>query len=154
MGRLPVAPGTFGSLAGLLWWALLLRAGSLWLLLLLLLAGLALAVWLCGVGEKTLRQTDPASVVLDEIAALPVCFLPFAVADWTRHGRLPDLDFFFTGRGWWLTLLGFALFRLFDILKPPPVRQSQRLPGGWGIVVDDVLAAAYVALGMTLVAIR
>jgi phosphatidylglycerophosphatase A len=45
-------------------------------------------------------------------------------------------------------LIVFCLFRLFDVVKPWPVRQSQRLPGGWGIVVDDVLAAGYVALGM------
>jgi phosphatidylglycerophosphatase A len=45
---------------------------------------------------------------------------------------------------WYLTAIIFILFRIFDILKPPPVRQSQRLAGGWGVVTDDVLAALYV----------
>jgi phosphatidylglycerophosphatase A len=148
LGKLPVAPGTFGSVAGLLWLLLLLRTGNLWLLLAGLVAGLGLAVWLCGQAEKILEQPDPSSVVLDEIAALPICFLPFAVDEWVRRGRLPDPELFFSPQTWWLTLIVFCLFRLFDVVKPWPVRQSQRLPGGWGIVVDDVLAAGYVALGM------
>jgi phosphatidylglycerophosphatase A len=151
LGRIPVAPGTFGSLAGLLWLALLLRAGNLWLFLLLLAGGCGLAIWLCGLAETTLRQTDPASVVLDEIAALPLCFLPLVALEWFRHGRLPDPELFFSEHSWPLTLTIFLLFRVFDVLKPWPVRQSQRLPGGWGVVVDDLLAAVYVALGVALV---
>ncbi len=148
LGKLPAAPGTFGSVAGLLWLMLLLRTGNLWLFVLGLLAGLGLAVWLCDEAEKILRQTDPSSVVLDEIAAFPICFLPFAVGEWRHYGRLPDPELLFSPQIWWLTLIVFFLFRLFDVVKPWPVRQSQRLPGGWGVVVDDVLAAGYVALGL------
>ena len=59
---------------------------------------------------------------------------------------LPSVEFFFGGSHW-LGVAGlFLLFRAFDVLKPWPVRQSQRLPGGWGVTVDDFLAAIYVAL--------
>ena len=74
VGRIPIAPGTFGSVAGLGWFALLLLTGKLWLFAAGTAAGIALSVWLCGVGETVLRQKDPQSVVLDEITAMPVCF--------------------------------------------------------------------------------
>jgi phosphatidylglycerophosphatase A len=145
-GRLPFAPGLFGSLVGLLWFGLLLWTGNLWLYLAGTLLGLALSVWLCGVAERILQQTDPSSVVLDEIIALPICFLPWITTDWFRGHQLPSLPSFFAARTWGPTLIIFVLFRLFDVLKPWPVRQSQALPGGWGVTVDDVLAAIYVAL--------
>ena len=106
---------------------------------------LAASVWLCGEGERILREKDPGSVVLDEIAALPICFLPLVAHHWWRTGRLPAMEDFLGGNNWLITLAVFALFRLFDIAKPWPVRQSQSLPGGWGITVDDVLAAVWVA---------
>ena len=56
------------------------------------------------------------------------------------------LEAFFTSRGLLTVAAIFILFRIFDILKPWPVRQSQRLPGGWGVTVDDLLAAAYAGL--------
>lgn len=150
VGRIPVAPGTFGSLVGLAWTAVLLAAGNGWIYLLGCSAGFVLSVWLCGEAERQLKQTDPGCIVLDEIAALPVCFAPwviqqgykstgnFAMSDWATqwHGGLP--------------LAGFLLFRLLDIWKPWPVRQSQRLPGGWGVTVDDFLAATYSAAGLVL----
>src|SRR5664280_1187244 len=75
IGRIPVASGTFGSVAGVLWFTLLLLTGNLWLFAAGTIAAIALSVWLCGAAEKTLGQTDPGSVVLDEIAAMPVCYL-------------------------------------------------------------------------------
>ena len=149
-GRIPFAPGTFGSLVGLLWTALLLATGSLWLYLAGIMAGFALSVWLCGAAEKILRQKDPGSVVLDEITAMPVCFLGFIGVAWVRHGQMPPPENFFGARTWFIALILFALFRVFDIFKPWPVRQSQSLPGGWGVTVDDFLAALCVAL-LTLV---
>jgi len=146
VGRIPFGPGTFGSLVGLIWFALLLQTGNCWLYLAGALCGLALTVWLCGAAEKILKQTDPESVVLDEIAALPVCFLPWVVGEWFRNFELPAVESFFNARTWGQTAVLFVLFRLFDILKPWPLRQSQRLPGGWGVTIDDVLAAIYVAL--------
>jgi len=146
VGRIPFAPGTFGSLVGILWFALLLTTKRYELYLLGALCGVGLAVWLCGAAEKILKQKDPSSVVLDEIVALPFCFLPWVTQAWMRQHQMPALDAFLTGRSL-LSVLGiFVLFRIFDIWKPWPVRQSQSLPGGWGVTMDDLLAAIYVAL--------
>ena len=147
VGRIPFAPGTFGSLVGLLWFVLLLATGSIWIYLAGCVAGFFISVWLCGVAEKILRQRDPGSVVMDEITAIPVCCLAWVFNEWHRRGTLPSPEVFFAHRqGWMLIAVVFALFRLFDIWKPWPVRQSQSLPGGWGVTVDDFLAALYVAL--------
>ena len=144
VGLVPFGPGTFGSLVGLLWFALLLMTGSIWIFLGGAVAGVALSVWLCGVAEKILGQTDPPSVVLDEIAALPLCFLSWVAILFCKTGSLPALGDFFSAHNWPLALGVFVAFRLFDITKPWPVRQSQSLPGGLGVTVDDVLAAVYV----------
>lgn len=144
IGRVPVAPGTFGSVLGMCWFALLLLLGNLWLFLLGTLVGLALSVWLCGFGEKALNAKDPGSVVFDEIGAIPVCFIGWVVLQLCKTGTFPSPQFFFSARNWLPTLGVFAAFRFFDVLKPWPVRQSQSLPGGWGVTVDDFLAALYV----------
>ena len=151
IGRIPVAPGTFGSLAGLGWFALLLRTGNLWVLVAGTLAAVALSVWLCGEAERILGQTDPGSVVLDEIAAMPVCFLGLVAVETCKTGALPGLASFFSGRTWLVTLAIFGAFRFFDIAKPWPVHQSQSLPGGWGVTIDDALAALYVNVVVLLV---
>ena len=96
--------------------------------------------------EKILKQKDPPSVVLDEIIAIPFCFLPWLTLVWLKQGKLPALETFVTGQGLLTVAVIVVLFRIFDILKPWPIRQSQRLPGGWGVTVDDLLAALYVAL--------
>ncbi len=147
IGRVPVAPGTFGSLVGVAWFALLVAGADLGAYLFASVLGVAFSVWLCGEAEDTLGERDPGSVVLDEIIAIPFCFLPWVVSEWLRHGHeLPPVDVFFSGRGWFATLGVLGLFRLFDIWKPWPVRQSQALSGGWGVTVDDVLAGFYTAL--------
>ena len=151
VGRIPVAPGTFGSVAGVLWFGLLLGTASLWLFAAGTVAAIALSVWLCGAAEKTLGQTDPGSVVLDEIAAMPLCFWGWvAILVW-KTGAMPGFAHFFTARTWPLTMGVFAAFRFFDVAKPWPVHQSQSLPGGWGVTIDDVLAAVYVNLVVVLV---
>ena len=151
VGWAPVAPGTFGSLLGIAWFAILLASGRLWVLLLGSLAGLGLSVWLCEVAEKALGQKDPGSVVLDEVAAMPVCFFSWVGIIGWKAGALPGLNQFFSGWNWLLTLGVFVAFRFFDILKPWPVGQSQSLPGGWGITVDDLLASIYVNMVVLLV---
>jgi phosphatidylglycerophosphatase A len=143
-GRMPFAPGTFGSVVGLLWFGLLLLTGKLWLFVGGTVLGLTLSVWLCGVGEKILGQTDPGSIVLDEIAAIPLCFAGWVgVRYWTTQA-LPTPEFFLTQPNLLTTVCVFAAFRFFDVVKPWPVRQSQSLPGGWGVTVDDAFAAGYV----------
>jgi len=143
-GRISVAPGTFGSLVGLLWFAVLLVPGSLNLYLLGTAAGLAASVWCCGRAEQILGRIDPPSVVLDEIAAVPICYLPWVVHE--SAVAMPQLEVFLAHGAWMFTVGLFALFRLFDVVKPWPVRQAQGLPGGWGITADDLLAAGYVAI--------
>jgi phosphatidylglycerophosphatase A len=144
IGRIPFAPGTWGSVVGVVWFALLLATGKLWVLIIGSIAGVALSVWLGDVAEKVLGQKDPGSVVLDEIAAMPVCFFAWlGILVW-RNGTLPAVQQLVSKGNWPVVLGVFAAFRFFDILKPWPVRQSQSLPGGWGITVDDLLAAVYV----------
>ena len=146
IGRVRTAPGTFGSAAGVLWFVFLVARGRPWFLVLGTLGGLALSIWLCGAGEKVLGKKDPGSIVLDEITAMPLCFWSWAAVVWWKTGVAPGLDSFFSPSNWLMTLAVFAAFRFFDVLKPWPVRQSQALPGGWGITVDDALAAVYVNL--------
>ena len=146
VGLIPVAPGTFGSLLGLVWFAMLVATGNLWAYLAGAIEGIAFSLWLCDDAEKLLNEQDPPSVVIDEIIAIPFCFLPWVAVEWWRSDALPPASFFFTGQAIWLTFGIVTLFRVFDIWKPWPVRQSQALPGGWGVTIDDLLAAGYVAL--------
>ena len=120
-GYLPKMPGTAGSVLGVgLWWLLASHAW-LWALYPLLVW---LAVWSACRAAKLLNQTDPAAVVIDEIVGMPLALAGIAPVGW-------------------LVLTGFAAFRLFDIWKPWPIRQSQALPGGRGIVIDDLLAGGF-----------
>jgi phosphatidylglycerophosphatase A len=137
IGRIPVAPGTFGSILGVAFFAVLLCGHSVTVIIAGVIICSALSVWLCGEAEKILGQTDPGSVVLDEIAAMPLCFLGSTIL----IGAKPELYF---RDGWPFTAAVFVAFRIFDVWKPWPVKQSQRLPGGWGVTVDDLLAAVYV----------
>ena len=91
------------------------------------------------------------SIVLDEIVAIPLCFfwLIVAVPGVTPAGSLPTVENLWQlsgpiGLPWTVGI--FAAFRLFDIWKPWPVRPTQGLPGGWGVTVDDLMAAGYVNL--------
>jgi phosphatidylglycerophosphatase A len=144
IGRIPFGPGTFGSILGVGWTALLIASGSFLIFVAGTIGGIALSVWLCGEGEKILKQKDPSSVVLDEIAAMPVCFIVWVCAVWRTAHVFPNTEKFFSS--WAVVLFVFVFFRFFDIAKPWPIKQSQSLPGGWGITVDDVLAGIYVSL--------
>lgn len=145
LGRRMPAPGTWGSLAGLLYFAVFFaRSGPIPNLLASAL-GAYLAVGLCGEAEVRLRKKDPGQVILDEFVAMPLCFL-----GWTELGRaLP---------AWAVLLAGFALFRFFDIAKPLGIARLQRWPGGWGVVADDLAAAlaacATLHLGVWLWSLR
>lgn len=130
-GRMKPGPGTWGSLAGLLYFTVFFACLPWWLVLAASLPALYLAVVFCGEAEFRLGQRDPGGVVLDEFVVMPLCFLgwqalPSAwVADWR----------------WAVFLGGFGLFRLFDITKPLGISRLQDLPEGWGVVADDVAAA-------------
>jgi phosphatidylglycerophosphatase A len=146
VGRIPIAPGTFGSVVGLIWFLSLLCTRDFRLYCVFAVSGVIASVFLCEIAERVLCEPDPGSVVLDEIAAVPFCFLSWVATVYFRKGTLPTPDYFFGAGTWGITVGIMVLFRVFDILKPPPVRESQRLPGGWGITADDVLAAGYVNL--------
>jgi phosphatidylglycerophosphatase A len=143
LGRIPFGPGTFGSLGGLVWFALLLMTAHAWLFVLGIVVSILFSVWVCARGEKILRQKDPGSIVMDEIIAMPICFVFWVWLAAHQNGSLPEPAYFFRAHSP-LTVGIFALFRFFDILKPWPVSKSQTLPGGWGVTIDDVLAAGYV----------
>jgi phosphatidylglycerophosphatase A len=138
IGRLKPGPGTWASIAAVLLWAVAARVVHLapHALLAALLAGIALALVL-GIPASTIaaRESgieDPGFVVIDEVIGQWIALL-FCPADWAH------------------ALITLVLFRLFDILKPPPARQLERLPAGWGIVFDDVAAGLY-ALGIASLA--
>ncbi len=151
VGRIPFAPGTFGSAIGLIWFWILLLPNSPLAFIVGILASVFVSVWLCGAGEKILNQRDPGSIVLDEIIAIPICFGSWLAMHFWRKGIWPEPGFFFSQENALLTGGVFLLFRLFDIAKPWPVRQSQNLPGGWGVTVDDLLAAVYVNLVVLII---
>jgi len=129
LGMKMPAPGTWGSLAGLLYFTVVFHSLGLAPTLLLSAVGLYVAVALCGEAEVRMRRKDPGQIILDEFTAMPLCFLGWRVivaAGWPHWGVL---------------LAGFALFRFYDILKPLGIRRLQDWPAGWGVVVDDVAAA-------------
>jgi phosphatidylglycerophosphatase A len=82
---------------------------------------------------------------------MPVCFLGWVAVLACKTGVLPGVADFFSVHTWPWTLGVFVAFRFFDVAKPWPVYQSQSLPGGWGVTIDDVLAAVYVNAVVLLV---
>jgi len=135
IGRLRPGPGTWGSLAAVLIWAGLSRfIEPAWQTL--TLAGLAAIAVAIGIPAATAAAQasglkDPQFVVIDEVAG-----------QW--------ITLFFAPVSWKTLLAGFILFRGFDIVKPPPVRQLEKLPSGTGIVLDDVAAGVYALVVMQL----
>ena len=124
IGTLPFAPGTFGSLLGLPLCFLLSRLNLLQSLICILIF-ILFAIGIASAAEKIIKRKDPGQIVIDEIAGLMVALagLPFNVKT---------------------VLAGFIIFRVFDILKPFPIRiLERRVGGGSGIVLDDVLAGVY-----------
>ena len=133
-GLAPVAQGTFGSLAALLPW-LLLRELPLPIYLAVLLIGFAAGVRACNMASRALGVADHRSLVWDEFIGQWVALLPLLV--------LPA--------PWWAIVLGFLLFRLFDVWKPWPISWlDRRVKGGMGVMVDDVVAGAFAAVVLAL----
>lgn len=142
LGRLPIAPGTWGSLPPAIIFALMCyfgaSAGSISIVMVALaLAGSIACVALAPDVIKEMGDTDPREVVADEVAGQAVTFL---VAGLFLPGGYTSWHIMVTA------MAGFLLFRLFDILKPPPIYRIQKLPAGWGILADDLLAGVYAAI--------
>ena len=132
VGHFPIAPGTAGSAAALPLFALLRWIGSPALDVSVIVALFAAGCWAGSVAESHYGRTDPGYVVLDEVVGqlLTLLFVPVT---------------------WVGVIVGFLLFRLFDIVKPFPARQCERLHGGFGIMADDAVAGVYGNLALRLV---
>lgn len=146
IGRIPQAPGTWGSLATIpLAWAAH-AAGGFPMTVFLTLVLLAAGVWASAVYAAEIGRGDPPEVVIDEVVGMLIALWPLSLGLWLMD-QPGDL---YPWPGW---VLGFLAFRFFDILKPPPIRRLERLPGGWGIMLDDVLAGVMAALVASAAAI-
>lgn len=124
LGYVPLAPGTFGSAAGLVVFFAVRSSGSTAVELAVIAGLFAVGVWSGNVAEHHFGSVDPGPVVLDEVVGMLItlALLPVNV----------------TG-----ALVGFFLFRALDIVKPWPSAQFERLPGGLGVMADDGMAAVY-----------
>lgn len=135
-GYFPKGPGTAGSIGALLvaWPLAIWTNYSPWTFVILSVVGLLPAIWAAGRMAKDTGSKDPQVVVVDEV-----------IGQWIALAAVPALD------DWQCWLAAFILFRLFDITKPPPVRALERIPGGAGIVLDDVGAGLYAALVLVVI---
>jgi phosphatidylglycerophosphatase A len=130
-GLIKPAPGTWGSLLGmLLWWGLLTL--SLPIAVVLLVIGTVLGGAICRVGGERLGEVDHGSIVWDEIVAMGWLLLTIAL---------------FSQLTLWTVLLGLLLFRLFDITKPWPINRIDAWHTPWSVMLDDLLAFAYAGIG-------
>lgn len=169
LGYIPVAPGTWGSLAGVIIWALILvyfpldlfpgvretnQIRVFWLAWTGLPVAAILAivgVWASDRAAKFARLKDPQFVVIDEVSGQHLALLLGAALPIFRGAANPHVESLGNGGvSLKYLLLGFILFRVFDIWKPFPARQAESLPGGWGIMADDWIAGIYAAIGLWL----
>jgi phosphatidylglycerophosphatase A len=174
LGYFPKAPGTLGSLAGLLiailpFWITLItdihfqgRMPSDFDFILVSQVFLTIIIAAVGVWSATRaadfwRIKDPQRVVIDEVSGQHLTLLlGCGVPVWWRATPPQNFDASFglislnSPLSWKYLLVGFILFRLFDIWKPSPARQAESLPGGWGIMADDWIAGVYAAIGLWL----
>lgn len=131
-GKSPYAPGTCGSLAAIVLAPFIFMPLPMFWRVVLLLAVLLSGTISAGRAEVLLGKKDPSEVVIDEVLGQWLTCLPFATL------------------GFWEYAAAFALFRLFDITKPWPVRNLERLGGGFGIMIDDAAAGLYAMICLLL----
>jgi phosphatidylglycerophosphatase A len=130
VGFVPYAPGTFGSAAGLLFWWLLpsslpVQAAAIVIIFLV-------GSWSGYVAERHFGASDPPPVVIDEVMGMWITLLLNPV-------------------GWQGAVIGFLLFRFFDVIKPYPADRLERLRGGFGVMADDGMAAVYANIALRAV---
>ncbi len=121
IGRIPFASGTFGALAGLIFYYYFHR--SILLDACIIVVGFFIGEWVSTRAEIIYKEKDSHKIVIDECVGM-----------WIAVFCLPFSYFYF--------IAGFLLFRLFDVIKPLGIRKIQKLPGGWGVMLDDLLSAA------------
>jgi phosphatidylglycerophosphatase A len=127
VGCIPVAPGTFGSAAGLLVWTLLpaapvVHAGTMAIVF-------VIGSWAGGISERHYQRTDPGQVVIDEVLGMLITL-------------------FLNPVGWRGAVVALVLVRAADVIKPYPANRLERLPGGIGVMADDAMAAIYANLAL------
>ncbi len=128
IGYSPVAPGTAGSLAGLVLYGVFRWAGVTAPIEGAVIVAFVLAgAWSGTIAERHFGTTDPSAGVIDEVAGMLVTLYLLPVS-------------------WPLAVAGFLLFRLLDVIKPFPARRFEALHGGWGMMADDLMAAVYANL--------
>lgn len=129
VGYAPVAPGTVGSAAGLVVYALVAWTGSSVVEVATIVVLFALGVWAATITERYFGGIDPGPVVLDEVVGMLItlAFIPV---------------------GWSGAMVGFFLFRVMDVVKPFPAGRFERLHGGLGVMADDAMAALYANLAL------
>ncbi len=131
-GRAPVAPGTAGTLVGVLLYLLWLKGLSPVIYSVVCLFLIVLGTWAAGRAEEILGRTDHPSIVIDEIAGYMV-------------------SMFLVPPAWGFMIAGFFLFRFFDIVKPFPLKRLQELHGGPGVMLDDIGAGIYTNIVLQVV---
>jgi phosphatidylglycerophosphatase A len=131
-GYIPFAPGTFGSIVGLIVWSLLPQAAGPQLSAIVVI--FAAGSWSGSYAERHFNRTDPGPVVLDEVLGMLITLFLIPV-------------------GWTGALVGFVLFRIADIIKPYPANRLEALHGGVGIMADDAMAAVYSNLALRAIAL-
>jgi len=129
IGYAPVAPGTFGSAAGLLVWWLLPASPAVQAVA--IVATFVIGSWAGSVAERHFGRTDPGQVVIDEVMGMLITL-------------------FLNPVGWVGALSAFLLFRVFDVIKPYPANKLEQLHGGVGVMADDGMAAIYANLALRL----
>lgn len=129
-GYFPFAPGTVGSAAGLLFYALVWWTGSTSLEVALILTLFVTGIWAGTTAERYFGGVDPGPIVLDEVVGMLITLA------------------FIPGLGWSGALAGFVLFRIADIIKPFPAGRLEQLHGGLGVMADDAMAAVYANIGL------
>ena len=134
VGYAPLAPGTVASVVTVIFLGLVpfSRAGLVIFLVLVVVVG----TWAAHVAERVIGGKDPGAIVIDEVAGMTLSVVAFPLTSE-------------------VLAVGLALFRVFDVLKPPPARESQRIRGGIGVMIDDLIAGLYalaiIALGRSLI---
>ena len=147
LGRLPIAPGTWGSLPPVIIFAIMSQfhlssPAIITVMAVLVLAGSVICVKFAPAAIEATGKNDPGEVVADELAgqAVTYLFIPFFVPVTLTPSQICII-----------TSGGFLLFRSFDILKPWPIRKLEKLPKGYGILADDLLAGVFAAIILIII---
>lgn len=129
VGYFPIAPGTAGSAAALVLYALVRWLGTPAAELVTIVAVAIVGVWAAHGTERALQLKDPGPVVIDEVLGMlmTLAFMPLSIGG---------------------IVAGFVLFRIFDVIKPFPAGRLEHLPGGFGIMADDAMAGVYANLAL------